>query len=237
MYIIPDVLVDRAHQAPNADLPWPEPLCPRPRVPTTVCLVTTDEQCAQAAEQTPLWNVWVVPQVGLDQSWPQGLPSGATLLVATAGWGHLVVHHCGVSSVAPRAHNGALVLGEHSCRSGGLVPGPPGGTLRPHACPGRASADPGPPNVRWHSGALNGGWRSRTRYHWIPEASRRGAGRAGTPRSSPSQLTSLARGQWPSWAQCTTGRGWPPPSPCSTAPTDCLSRQWTPRSSSTSCGI
>ena len=60
MYILCDVPVHGAHQAPNADLLLPQVLRPLPHEFTPGWLVTTDEQCAQAAEQAPLWNDWVV---------------------------------------------------------------------------------------------------------------------------------------------------------------------------------
>ena len=50
MYILRDVLADGEHQAPNVDVTWPKSLRPRPRAPTPVWLVTTDDQCAQVAE-------------------------------------------------------------------------------------------------------------------------------------------------------------------------------------------
>ena len=81
-------------------------------VPTLVWLVTTDEQCAKAAEQALLWKEWVVQQVRAGQPSPRGLPRGATLPVATRvppdpdmalhaledqfeDAGHLVVHQRG----------------------------------------------------------------------------------------------------------------------------------------------
>ena len=84
MYILRDVLVDGKHQAPNADVAWPEPLRARPHTLTPVWLVTTEDQCAQAAEQAQLWAEWVIVQVGAGQPRPRGLPRGSTLLVASA---------------------------------------------------------------------------------------------------------------------------------------------------------
>ena len=55
MYILRDVLLDGKHQAPNADVAWPEPLCPQPHAPTPVWLVRTDHQRAAVAEQAQLW--------------------------------------------------------------------------------------------------------------------------------------------------------------------------------------
>ena len=51
MYIPRDVLVDGEHQAPYADVAWIEPLRQQRHAPTSVLLVTTDDHCAQAAEQ------------------------------------------------------------------------------------------------------------------------------------------------------------------------------------------
>ena len=64
---------------------------------------------------------------------------------------------------------------------------------------------------------------------------RRGADPANMPPALLLPPTSPARGRWPSRARCPTGRGWPPPSPCNTAPTDHGSIRWTPKLSSTSC--
>ena len=60
-------LVDGVHQEPNADVTWPESMRAQPQAPMPVWLVTTDEHCAQAAEQSLLWNGWVVLQVGAGQ--------------------------------------------------------------------------------------------------------------------------------------------------------------------------
>ena len=112
MYILRDVQVDGEHRAPNADVVWPEPLRPQPNAPTLGWLSTTDDQCAQAAEQPQLWSEWVVVQVEAGPPRPRGLPHGTTLLVATAvpqdvhmalhpleaqpeELGHLVVHQRG----------------------------------------------------------------------------------------------------------------------------------------------
>ena len=82
MYILRDVLVDGKHQAPSADVAWPEPLRPRRHAGTPVWLVTTDDQCTRAAEQAQLWAEWVLVQVGPCQPRPQGLPRGISLLLA-----------------------------------------------------------------------------------------------------------------------------------------------------------
>ena len=65
MYILRDVLVDGEHRAPHADVASPEPLRPRPQARTPVWLVTTDEQCVQAAECAKLSAKWGVVQVGV----------------------------------------------------------------------------------------------------------------------------------------------------------------------------
>ena len=44
LFILRDVLVDGEHQEPNADVAWPEALCPQPHAPTPVWLVTTKDQ-------------------------------------------------------------------------------------------------------------------------------------------------------------------------------------------------
>ena len=110
MYILRAVLVEGAHQAPKADVAWSECLRLRPNASTPVWQSTTDEQCAQAAEQAPLWNELVVVQKGAGLPRLRGLPHVATLLVATAvphdphmalhaledrpeDAGHLLVHH------------------------------------------------------------------------------------------------------------------------------------------------
>ena len=106
------MLADGKHQAPNADVAWPEPLRPRPHAPTPAWLVTTDDQCAWALEQAQLRTEWVKVQAGEGQPRPRGLPHGTTLLSATAvphdphmglhtlgdqpgDAGHLVVHQRG----------------------------------------------------------------------------------------------------------------------------------------------
>ena len=83
MCILRDVHAESEHQEPNADVAWPEPLRPRPYAPTPVWLVTTDDQCAQAAGQARLRAEWVIVQVGAGQPKPRGLPRGTALLVAT----------------------------------------------------------------------------------------------------------------------------------------------------------
>ena len=52
------------------------PLRPQPHAPTPVSLLTTDDQCAQAAEQAQLRAKWVIVQVGACQPRPRGLPRG-----------------------------------------------------------------------------------------------------------------------------------------------------------------
>ena len=112
MYILHDVLAESEHREPKADVAWPEPLRPRPHAPTPVWLVTTDDQCARAAEEAQLQAEWVVVQVGDGQPRPSGHPRGTVLLVAPEvlhdphmavhaledqpeGTAHLVVHQRG----------------------------------------------------------------------------------------------------------------------------------------------
>ena len=112
LYILREVLAEGEHQEPNADVAWPEPLCPRPHPPTPVWLVTTDDQCTRATEQAQLQTEWVIVQVGAGQPRPRGLPRGTALLVVNEvshdphiavhaledqpeDAGHLVVHHSG----------------------------------------------------------------------------------------------------------------------------------------------
>ena len=97
MYILRNVLADGKNQAPNADVAWPQPLRPQPHAVTPVCLVTTDDQCAQSAEQAQLRAEWVIVQAGTGHPGPRGLPRGNTLLVATAvpQDPHMVVHMLG----------------------------------------------------------------------------------------------------------------------------------------------
>ena len=94
LYILPDVHADSEHQKPNADVAWPEPLCPRPHAPTPVWLVTTDDQCARAMEQAQLQVEWVIVQVGAGPPRPRGLPRGTALLAATKvpHDSHMAVH-------------------------------------------------------------------------------------------------------------------------------------------------
>ena len=112
LYILRDVLADGEHQEPNADVAWPEPLCPRPHAPTSIWLVTTDDQCTRATEQAHLRAEWVILQKGAGQPRTRGLPCGTALLVVTEvphhphmamhaledqpeDTGHLVVHQRG----------------------------------------------------------------------------------------------------------------------------------------------
>ena len=94
LYILRNVLADGEHQEPNADVAWPEPLCPRPHAPTPVWLVTTDDQCTRATEQVQLQTKWVIVQVGAGQSRPPGLRRGTALLVVTevSHDPHMAVH-------------------------------------------------------------------------------------------------------------------------------------------------
>ena len=84
MCILRGVLVDGEHQAPNADVVWPEPLRPRPQAPALVWLMTTDDQCAQAAEKAQPWAELVIVPVGAGQPRPWGLPHGIARRVAAA---------------------------------------------------------------------------------------------------------------------------------------------------------
>ena len=257
-YILHDVLAESEHREPNADLAWPKPLRPRAHAPMPVWLVTTDDQCTRAAGQAQLQAEWVIVQVGAGQPRPRGLPRGTALLVATGvpqdphmavhmledqpeETGHLVVHQRG----------GPAWLKEHVTAPRSWASTIAGAEIRLHdhaaITPGNTWAlsvdqlTPSHPDVRWHSADLNAGWLSPTSYYWIPEAAatplptRQGADPANTPPASLSPPTSSARGRWPSRARCPTGRGWPPPSPYNTAPTDHGSTRWTPKSSSTSC--
>ena len=112
MYILHDVLAKSEHREPNADVAWPEPLRPRPNAPTPVWLVTTDDQCTQAAGQAQPQADRIIVQVGAGQPRSHGLPRGTALLVATGvthdphmavhvledqpgDTGHLVVHQRG----------------------------------------------------------------------------------------------------------------------------------------------
>ena len=83
LYILRDVLADGKHQEPNADVAWPEPLCPRPHALTPVWLVTTDNQCTRATEQAQVQAESVIVRVGAAQPGPRGLPRSTALLVVT----------------------------------------------------------------------------------------------------------------------------------------------------------
>ena len=187
MYILRDVLAESEHQEPNADVAWPEPLRPRPHAPTPLWLVTTDDQCTQAAGQAQLRAEWVIVQVGAGQPEPRGHPRGTALLVATGvphdphmavhaledrpeDTGHLVVHQRG----------GPAWLKEHVTALRSWASTVAGAEIQLHDHP---AISPGEtralsvdqlthshPDVRWHSGDLNAGWLSPTGYYWIPEA-------------------------------------------------------------------
>ena len=187
MYILRDVLAESEHQEPNADVAWPEPLRPRPHVPTPLWLVTTDDQCTQATGQAQFRAEWVMVQVGAGQPKPRGLPRGTALLVATGvphdphmavhaledqleDTGHLVVHQRG----------GPAWLKEHVTALRSWASTITEAEIRLHDHPAISPGDtralsvdqltPSHPDVRWHSANLNAGWLSPTGYYWIPEA-------------------------------------------------------------------
>ena len=187
MYILHNVLAESEHQEPNADVAWPELLRPRPHAPALLWLVTTDDQCTQAAGQAQLRAEWVIVQVGAGQPKPRGLPCGTALLVATGvphdphmavhaledqpeDTGHLVVHQPG----------GPAWLKEHVTALRSLASTIAGAEIRLHDHPAISSGDtralsvdqitPSHADVRWHSADLNAGWLSPTGYYWIPEA-------------------------------------------------------------------
>ena len=187
MYILHDVLAEREHREPNADVAWPEPMRPRPHAPTPVCSVTTDDQCTRAAGQAQPQAEWVIVQVGAGQRRPCGLPRGTALLVATGvpddpnmavhaledqpeDTGHLVVHQRG----------GLAWLKEHVTALGSWASTIAGAEILLHDHPAISPGDtralsvdqltPNHPDVQWHSAGLNAGWLSPTGYYWIPEA-------------------------------------------------------------------
>ena len=187
LYILRNVLADGEQQEPNADVAWPEPLCPQPQVWTPVWLVTTDDQCTRAMEQAQLQTEWLIVQVGAGQPRPRGLPRGTALLVVTEvphdphmavhalddqpeDTGHLVVHQRG----------GPAWLREHVTALRSWASTIAGAEVRLHAhlaiSPGDTRAlsvdqlTPSHPNVRWHTADINTGWLSPSGYYWIPEA-------------------------------------------------------------------
>ena len=150
-------------------------------------LVTTDDQCTQAAGQAQLRAEWVIVQVGAGQPEPRGLPRGTALLVATGvphdphmavhaledrpgDTGHLVVHQRG----------GPAWLKEHVTALRSWASTIAGAEIRLHDHPAISPGDTralsmdqlthSHPDVRWHSTDLNAGWLSPTGYYWIPEA-------------------------------------------------------------------
>ena len=134
MYILRDVLAESEHQEPNADVAWPEPLRPRPHAPMPLWLVTTDDQCTQAARQAQLRAEWVIVQVGQasPNPWtppwhrPTGGYGGAARPThggARAGGpsgGHRTLGGTPARrpGVAQGTCDGATVLGKHGRRSG-----------------------------------------------------------------------------------------------------------------------
>ena len=186
MYILREVRVDGEHQATNADLAWPEPLRPRPHAQTPVWLVTTDHQCAQAAEQAQLLPEWVVVQVDAGHLRPRGLPQGTTLLGATA-----VPHdpHMAVHALEDQPEDtghwwyiseGPSVAPEHLTALQSWASTVTGAGIRFQGHPATRSSDtlglsvdqlaPGHPDAKWHSRPLNAGRLNLTGYYWVPEA-------------------------------------------------------------------
>ena len=138
--------------------------------------------------------------------------------------------------------DGTPVLGKHNRWSGDPAARPPGDQPRRHQGAERGPTDPQPPRrplalCRPQSGVAQPRRVLLDPRGLGPHLFRRvrGADPANAPSASLSPPTSTARGRWPSRARCPIGRGWPPPSPCNTAPTDRGSTRWTPKSSSTSC--
>ena len=187
LYILRDVLAEDEHQEPNADVAWPEPLCPQPHAPTPVWLVTTDGQCTRVTEQAQLQTEQVIVQVGAGQPRPLGLPRGTALLVATEvphdrhmpvhtledqpeDTGHLVLHQGG----------GPVWLREHVTALPSWASTIAGAEVRLHDHPAVRPGDtralnvdqltPSHSDVRWRSAELNARWLSPTGHYWIPEA-------------------------------------------------------------------
>ena len=144
MYILHDVLAESEHREPNADVALPEPLRPWPHAPTPVWLVTTDDQCTQAAGQAQLQAQWVIVQMGAGQPRPPGLPRGTALLVATEvphdphmavhaleDTGHVVVHQRG----------GPSWLKEHVTALRSWASTIAGAEIRPHNHPAISPGD------------------------------------------------------------------------------------------------
>ena len=187
MYILHDVLAESEHREPNADVPWPEPLRPRPHVPTPLWLVTTDDQCTGAAGQAQLQAEWVIVQVGADQPKPRGLPRGTALLVAggVPHDPHMAVHALedqpeDTAHLVVHQRGGPAWLKEHVTVLRSWASTIAGAEVwlrdRPSISPGDTrvlSVDqltPSHPDVRWHFADLNAGWLSPTGYYCIPEA-------------------------------------------------------------------
>ena len=115
LYILRDVLADGEHQEPNADVVCREPLCPQPHAPTPIWLVTTDDQCTQAAEQAQLRAEVVVVQVGAGQPRTRGLPRRTALVVVTeVPHDPYMAVHARRPGMAQGTGNGAPVLGKHN---------------------------------------------------------------------------------------------------------------------------
>ena len=182
LYILHNVLADVEHEEPNANVAWPEPLCPRPHAPTPIWFVTTDDQCTRATEQAQLRVEWVIVQVGAGQPRPRGLPRGTVLLVVTErphdphiavhaledqpqDTGHLVVHQRG----------GPVWLREDVTALRSWASTIAGAEVRLHdhpaVCPGYTRAlgmdqlTPSHPDVRRHSADLNVEWLRPTGYY------------------------------------------------------------------------
>ena len=187
LYILRDALANSEHQEPNADVAWPEPLCPRPHAPTPVWLVTTDDQCTRGTEQAQLPAELVIVQVGAGQPRARGLPRGTALLAVTEvpHDPHMAVHALedqpkDTRQLVVHKRGGPAWLREHVTALWSWASTIAGAEVRLHDHPAVRPGDtraltvdhltPSHPDVRWHSADLNAGWLSPTAYYWIPEA-------------------------------------------------------------------
>ena len=93
MYLLCDILVNGAHQAPNTDVAWSDTRCPGPRCPHRCGCRQKTSSAFRGGTSTALEQLGGV-EVAAGQSLPRGVPQGATQLLTTAvpHYPHMALH-------------------------------------------------------------------------------------------------------------------------------------------------